>query len=75
LREIKPGKFHLVSDAPNDDWRRLQAHTPSTDIVKGELETPLVQSLQFTATAGIPVDMAVCITERMYPPISTQTLR
>ncbi len=65
LREIKPGQFLLESKSSNDDWLRLRAHTPGIEIVKGMLETPLIQSLQFTATAGIPVDMAVCVTEKI----------
>lgn len=65
LREIKPGVFSMSSLVPHEGWRLLQGHTLGIAQVKGEADSPILRSLLVAANAGIPVDMTVCISEKV----------
>lgn len=66
LEITKKGAFTLEPSDPGDDgWRRLQAHTPGIYTVKGQADSPIMQSLRCAALAGTPVDMKVCVAEKV----------
>uniref|UniRef100_Q47GA7 Uncharacterized protein n=1 Tax=Dechloromonas aromatica (strain RCB) TaxID=159087 RepID=Q47GA7_DECAR len=81
LREIKPGVLAMTSSVPHEGWRQLQGHTPGIELIKGEPDSTVLRSLLMAANARIPVDMTVCISEkvatgdRWCTPISIQNSR
>lgn len=65
LREIKPGILTMNSLVPHEGWRLLQGHTPGIGLIKGEADSPILRSLLLAANAGIPVDITVCVSEKV----------
>lgn len=65
LKVIKPGVLELACLVPHEDWRRLQSHTAGINVVKGEADSAIHNSLLVAAKAGIHVDMTVCVSEKI----------
>ena len=65
LKPTKRGELELIALGPHEDWHRLQAYAPGVNLVKGEGDSPIQNSLIVAAKAGIRVDLTVCVTEKI----------
>lgn len=65
LTEVKPGKFRAEFSLKDESWQQLQAYSPGINLISGEHDSPVIQSLICVAAAAIPVDLEVSISEKV----------
>lgn len=65
LSEINPGRFKADFGSRDEELNRLQSNFGSIDIIHGEINSPIMQSLRIAAAAGIPVDLEVSVSEKI----------
>ncbi len=61
----KDGRFEVIGNDDDLEWLRLRKSAGARTVLAGTIDDPEIQFMRFADLAGLPIDVDVCLTERV----------